>query len=150
MVLAAKAAGVPRASIQGFNLAPNLLLTALKSNQIDSAFIWGPWNLLFRDAGYKIVSWDKDYQINGGVCATTVAVRPSFLEANPSVGCKLVKAHALSLQAGRKDPAHAIRTMQEAFNISPALAKETIHQALDQGTNRPVGGPQPHSPVSRY
>jgi NitT/TauT family transport system substrate-binding protein len=130
MVLAAKAAGVPRASIQGFNLAPNLLLTALKSNQIDSAFIWGPWNLLFRDAGYKIVSWDKDYQINGGVCATTVAVRPSFLEANPSVGCKLVKAHALSLQAGRKDPAHAIRTMQEAFNISPALAKETFDTLL--------------------
>ena len=40
MVLAAKAAGVPRASIQGFNLAPNLLLTALKSPNCASAIAW--------------------------------------------------------------------------------------------------------------
>src|SRR5262245_21034910 len=72
MVLAAKAAGVPRTSLKASNLAPNLLLTALQNGQIDSTFIWGPWNLQLRDAGYKIVSWDKDYEINGGVCATTV------------------------------------------------------------------------------
>ena len=130
MVLAAKAAGVPRSSLQASNLAPNLLLTALKSGQIDSTFIWGPWNLQFRDAGFPIVSWDKDFQINGGVCATTVAVRPAFLAANPSVGCSMVKAHALALAAARKDPAHAIRTMQEAFNIPQAQATETYETLL--------------------
>src|SRR5207248_3046224 len=79
MVLAAKAAAVPRASLKVSNLAPNLLLTALQNGQIDSTCIWGPWNLQLRDAGYKIVGWDKDFQINGGVCATSVAVRPAFL-----------------------------------------------------------------------
>ena len=44
MVLAAKAAGVPRSSLQASSLAPNLLLTTLKNNQIDSTFIWGRWN----------------------------------------------------------------------------------------------------------
>jgi ABC-type nitrate/sulfonate/bicarbonate transport system substrate-binding protein len=54
-----------------------------------------------------------------------VTVRPAFLEANPSVGCKLIKAHALSLEAAKKDPAHAIRTMEETFNIPLNQAKET-------------------------
>lgn len=152
MVLAAKAAGVPRSAIQSSNLAPNLLQTALKNNQIDTTFIWGPWHLTLRDAGFKIVSYDKDFQIGGGVCATTVAIRPAFLEANPSVGCRLVKAHALSLIAGRKDPAHAARTLQEALNASPAVAKEvydtlaipTIESQLDPAspwslTNRDGG-----------
>src|SRR5262249_16739831 len=76
-------------------------------------------------AGYKIVNWDKDFMKDGGVCATTVAIRPQFLSANPSVGCKLIKVQALALQAARKDPEHAIRTMQEAFNIPHEIAKET-------------------------
>jgi NitT/TauT family transport system substrate-binding protein len=130
MVLAAKAAGVPRASLKASNLAPNLLLTALQNGQIDSAFIWGPWNLQLRDAGFKIVSWDKDFEIDGGVCATTVAVRPAFLAANPSVGCSLVKAHALALEAARKHPDQAAHTLKEALNISEAQAKETYDTLL--------------------
>jgi NitT/TauT family transport system substrate-binding protein len=125
MVLAAKTAGVPRTSLKASNLAPNLLLTAMQNGQIDSTFIWGPWNLQLRDAGYRIVSWDKDYEINGGVCATTVAIRPAFLAANPSLGCSLVKVHALALDAARKNPEQAARTLKEALNISEALAKET-------------------------
>jgi len=125
LVLAAKAAGVERSQLKTSNLAPNLLLGALKNGQIDSAFIWGPWNITMREAGFKVVSYDKDFQINGGVCATAVTVRPAFLEAHPKVGCKLIKAHALSLEAAKKDPAHAIRTMEETFNIPLKEAKET-------------------------
>jgi NitT/TauT family transport system substrate-binding protein len=130
MVMAARAAGTQRSALKASSLAPNLLQTALQNGQIDSAFIWGPWNLTLRDAGYKIVSWDRDFMKDGGVCATTVAIRPEFLKEHPSVGCKLVKVQAMALAAARKDPAHAIRTMQETFNISPALAKETYDTLL--------------------
>lgn len=130
LVLAAKAAGVDRAALKTSNLAPNLLLGALKNGQIDSAFIWGPWNISMRQAGFKIVNYDKDFEINGGVCATAVAVRPAFLDAHPSVGCKLIKAHALSLEAAKKDPAHAIRTMEDTFNIPYDQAKETYETLL--------------------
>jgi NitT/TauT family transport system substrate-binding protein len=129
-VLAAKAAGVPSSSLHTSNLAPNLLQTALQSGQIDSAFIWGPWNFELSKAGYKIVAWDKDFEINGGVCATTIAVRPAFLAANPSVGCRLIKAHALSLVAARKEPELAIHTMEEAFNIPHDMAKMTYDTLL--------------------
>ncbi len=152
MVLAAKAAGVPRSAINSSNLAPNLLQTALANKQIDTTFIWGPWHLTLRDAGYKIVSYDKDFQIAGGVCATSVAIRPAFLEANPSVGCRLIKAHALALAAGKRDPAAAARTLQVALNVTPAVAKEvydtllipTIESQLDPQSpwslNNPDGG----------
>lgn len=145
LVLAAKAAGVPRSSLQVSSLAPNLLQTALDRGQIDSTFIWGPWTFQLRDAGYKIVAFDKDFQINGGVCATTVAVRPAFLAANPSVGCRLVKAHALSLAAARKDPAHAIRTLKEAMNISDAVAKETYETLIIPSIESQL---EPNSPWS--
>lgn len=130
MVLAAKSAGVPNSALRVSNLAPNLLQTAMQRGQIDSTFIWGPWNLELRNAGYKIVSWDKDFQNNGGVCATTIAVRPAFLAAHPAVGCRLIKAHALSLVAARKEPELAIKTMEDAFNIPHAMAKETYDTLL--------------------
>lgn len=130
MVMAARAAGTQRSALKVSSLAPNLLQTALQNGQIDSTFIWGPWNLSLRDAGYKIVNWDKDFMKDGGVCATTVAIRPEFLKQHPSVGCKMVKVHAMALAAARRDPAHAIRTMQEAFNIPPALAKETYETLI--------------------
>lgn len=65
MVLAARKAGVAPTSLRVANLSPNLLQSALQSGQIDSAFIWGPWSLQLREAGYPIVSWDADYQPGG-------------------------------------------------------------------------------------
>ena len=143
MVMAARAAGTQRSALKASNLAPNLLQTGLQNGQIDSTFIWGPWNLTLRDAGYKIVSWDKDFMKDGGVCATTIAIRPEFLKEHPSVGCKLVKVQALALAAARRDPAHAIRTMQEAFNIPPAIAKETYDTLLIPSIESQI---EPNSP----
>lgn len=145
VILAAKAAGIPRSRIKVSNLAPNLLLGALQNGQIDSTFIWGPWNLQFRDAGFSIVNWDKDFMREGGVCATTVAIRPEFLEKNPSVGCKMVKVHALALEAARKDPEHAIRTMQEAFRIPYKIAKETYETLIIPSIKSQL---EPNSPWS--
>lgn len=145
LVLAARAAGVNRSSLRVSSLAPNLLLGALKNGQIDSTFIWGPWNLQFRDAGYKIVSWDRDFMKNGGVCATTVAIRPAFLAAHPEVGCKLIKVQALAMEAARKNPELAIHTLREAFNISHALAKETYDTLVIPSIESQI---QPDSPWS--
>lgn len=143
MVMAARAAGTNRGALKASNLAPNLIQTALQNGQIDSTFMWGPWNLVYRDAGYKIVSWDKDFMKDGGVCATTVAVRPDFLKANPSVGCRMVKVHALALAAAKRDPEHAIRTMQEAFNIPHKIAKETYETLVIPSIESQL---QPNSP----
>lgn len=130
MVMAARAAGTSRSALKASNLAPNLMQTALQNGQIDSTFMWGPWNLVYRDAGFKIVSWDKDFMKDGGVCATTVAVRPDYLKANPSVGCRLVKVQAMAMAAARRDPEHAIRTLQEAFNIPNKTARETYETLI--------------------
>lgn len=143
MVLAARAAGTQRSALRASNLAPNLMQTALQNGQIDSAFMWGPWNLLWRDAGYKIVNWDKDFMKDGGVCATTVAIRPDFLKTNPSVGCKLVKVQAMAMEAARKNPEHAIRTMQEAFNIPNKIAKETYETLVIPSIESQI---EPNSP----
>jgi NitT/TauT family transport system substrate-binding protein len=124
-VLAAQKARLPLGALKLSNLAPNLLLGALQNGQIDTTFIWGPWDLQLRDAGFKIVAHDKDFVPGGGVCGSTVAMRPEFLERHPSVGCKMVKVHALALEAARRDPAMAIRVIQKELGLSYQLARES-------------------------
>lgn len=128
LVRAAKTAKLNRDTLKVSNLAPNLLLTAMKGNQIDSAFIWGPWNLQLRDAGMKIINSDNDLSPIGGVCAITVAVRPAFLEKYPKAGCRLIKAHAMALADGRKNPKMAAGTMMELLGISAKHAQETFNE----------------------
>jgi NitT/TauT family transport system substrate-binding protein len=149
LVLAAKAASIPRSQLKVSNLAPNLLLGAMQNGQIDAFFIWGPWNLQARDAGFKIANWDKDYQRDGGVCATSVAIRPEFLAKNPSVGCRMVKAHAMALEAARKDPEVAIKPMMQAMGITQKLAKE-VYETLEIPTLKAqIEANTPWSLVSR-
>ncbi len=125
VVLAAKRAQIPISTLKVSNLAPNLLLGAMQNNQIDTAFIWGPWDLQLREAGFKIASTDSDYVQGGGPCGVTVAIRPKFLEQHPSVGCKMVKVHALALEAARKDPEMVIRMLQKELRLSHDLARES-------------------------
>ena len=42
----------------------------------------------------------------------------------------MVKVHALALAAAKRDPEHAIRTMQDTFNIPYKTAKETYETLL--------------------
>lgn len=125
VVLAARKAGIPAAELHVSNLSPNLLENALKNGQIDSTFIWGPWSLQLRKAGYEIVNWDKDFEPEGGVCATNVAARPDFLAAYPTAGCKLVQVQALTLEATKRDPSVAIRSLEQTLGVSSDIAKET-------------------------
>ena len=108
-VLATRKIGMPLSAVKISNLAPNLLLGALQNDQIDTAFIWGPWDLQLREAGFKIVSKDKDYVPGHSVCGVTVAIRPAFLAQHPTVGCKMVKVQALALEAARRHPEKAIQ-----------------------------------------
>lgn len=123
--LAVKKAGGDITALNFSNLPANLLLGAMQKGEIDTAFIWGPWDTLMRDAGFRIVGTDKDFAPEGSVCATTMVVRNEVLEKLPGVGCKLVKVHALALEAARKDPEVAILAIQESQGISRQLAKES-------------------------
>ena len=125
-VLAAKKAGLSTSSLKISNLAPNLLLGSLQNDQIDAAFIWAPWNFKLRDAGFTVAGGDKDYVPGGSVCAATVAIRTEFLTQNPSVGCRLIKVHALALEAVRKNPELAISTIQKELKLSYQMAKESF------------------------
>lgn len=125
LVMAADKAGVDFRKLQTSNVAPNLLQAAFDKKEIDAAFIWGPWNLQLEEAGYDIVSWDADYQPDGGVCATNVAARPDFLADYPSAGCRLVMAHDLALKAAEEDPTLGPATLVAELGVSPQVAQET-------------------------
>lgn len=125
MVMAADAAGIDFRSLPTANVAPNLLQTSFERNQIDATFIWGPWNLQLEEAGFEIVSWDSDYQPDGGVCATNVAARPAYLEENPSAACRLVMSHDLALEAARKNPELGPQSLVNELGLSTEIAQRT-------------------------
>ena len=144
-VLATRKIGMPLSSVNISNLAPNLLLGALQNDQIDTAFIWGPWDLQLREAGFKIVSKDKDYVPGQSVCGVTVAIRPAFLEQHPSVGCKMVKVQALALEAARRHPEKAIESIQKELGLSYKLAKESYETLVIPSIKSQL---QPNAPWS--
>lgn len=146
-VLAAKSANIPMSDIHLTNLNPELLLNGMKNGSIDAAFIWGPWSLLLQEAGYPVVSWDRDY--DGEVCATAVAARPKFLEEHPDVGCRLVKVQAMTLAATKKDPGIAIKSLEQVLGISPKLAKATYETLEIPSLESQVKDDAPWSLTSR-
>jgi NitT/TauT family transport system substrate-binding protein len=129
LVLAAKRAGIPFSTLKISNLSQNLLQGAMQNNQIDTAFARSPYDLQLRAAGFRIAAADKDYVPGGGVCGVTVAIRPAFLLQHPSVGCKMVKVHALALAAGHEDPEFAIGTIQRESGL-PRDSARTLFETL--------------------
>lgn len=147
LVRAAKAAGTDRSKLKVSNLAPNLLLGAMKEQQIDSAFVWAPWTYALRDAGMKLLSDDTEYSEVGGVCIFAVAARPAFLEKYPQAGCLLVKAHMMSVEAGRKDPTRAAGTLSSLLGVSEKIAMESF-KAVDKSMVTMAAHLDPKSPFS--
>lgn len=125
-VLAARKAGVPAASLKLVNLAPNLLVGAMKNHQIDSAFIWSPWDIKLREAGFKLANLDRDYVPGGSVCGVTISVRPQVQQRHPALACRLIKAHALALEAARREPEAAVRVLEQALGLTREQARESF------------------------
>jgi len=127
--LLAKKAGVDFSKLNVVNIAPPLYNNAFVSGSIDAGMAWAPYSMALNAAGYPVVNWDEEYVPDGGICPVLTAIRPSFLEKNPSVALKLVEVHALAAEALAKDPQLGVYALSKHLGISEAVAKANYERS---------------------
>lgn len=127
--LLAKKAGVDFAKLNVVNIAPPLYNNAFVSGSIDAGLAWAPYSMALNAAGYRVVNWDEDYVPDGGICPVLTAIRPSFLQKNPSVALKLVEVHALAAEALAKNPQLGVDALVKHLGISEPVAKANFERS---------------------
>lgn len=115
----AKKANIDFSKLNIVNIAPPLFANAFAGGAIDAAVGWAPWTMNL-PAGVKVVSWDSEY---GGVCPSINALRPEYIEKNPTVPIKLLAVQAEARDMIAKNPQLAIDALQRHLQVSPLIAK---------------------------
>ena len=148
LALLAKKAGVKFKNLNVVNIAPPLYNNAFASGSIDAGLAWAPYSLALQGSGYPVVNWDEDFVPDGGICPVLTAIRPAFLEKQPTVALKLVQVHALAAEAIAKNPQLGVDALVKHLGISEVVAKANFERSccnhqptLDQQVD-------PHSPYS--
>ena len=115
----AKKANIDFSKLNIVNIAPPLFANAFTGGGIDAAVGWAPWTMNV-PAGVKVVAWDSDY---GGVCPSINALRPEYIQQNPSVPVKLLAVQQEAREMIAKNPQLAIEALQRHLQLTPAVAK---------------------------
>ena len=146
--LIARKIGIKVTDLKVINLAAPLHANAFASGSIDASVAWAPYAQALAEQGQKIVNYDSDYGIDGGICPAMTGARTKFLQQHPEIGDKLVRVHAEAQQMIDKNPQLAIDGLIKYLSISPAVAKATYERLCC--ANKPTFAQQldPNSPYS--
>ena len=146
LALIARKVGVKYTDIKSVNIPPPLYANAFASDSIDAGVAWAPF--LQTLAEHKIIAYDADYGIDGGICPVLTGGRTKFMQANPDVGRKLVQINAEAAAMIAKNPQLAMDALVKYLSVSPSVAKATYDRLCC--TRRPTFAQQldPASPYS--
>ncbi len=150
--LIARKLGVKPTDFKTVNIAPPLYANAFASNSIDAGIAWAPFLQSLAEQGQKIIAYDADYGVDGGICPVMTGGRTKFLQQNPDIGLKLVRINAEASAMIEKNPQLAIDALVKYLSVTPTVAKAaydrlccqrrpTIQQQLDPAS--------PYSMVNR-
>jgi len=121
--LIARKIGVKYSDLNIVNIAPPLYANAFASGSIDAGIAWAPYAQSLAEQGQKIVNYDADYGIDGGICPVMTGGRTKFLQENPDVGMKLVQINAEASAMVAKNPQLAIDALVKYLSVTPTVAK---------------------------
>lgn len=146
--LIARKIGVKMTDLKTVNIAPPLYANAFSSGSIDAGVSWAPYLQALAEQGQKIIAYDADYGIDGGICPVLTGGRTKFMQANPDVARKLVQINAEAAALVAKNPQLAVDVLVKYLSVSPAVAKATYDRLCC--SRRPTFAQQldPNSPYS--
>jgi NitT/TauT family transport system substrate-binding protein len=153
--LIARKVGMKIGDFKTVNIAPPLYSNAFASNSIEAGVAWAPFLQALAEQGQKIIAYDSDYGVDGGICPVLTGGRTKFLQANPDLGMKLVRINAEATAMVAKNPQLAVDALVKYLSVTPTVAKAayerlccdhrpTIAQQLDPASPysmvNPTGG----------
>jgi len=124
--VAIKLANVDRSKIKGVTLKPAEIVAAWKRNDIDAAYVWGPFtHQLEADNGKEIFA-TRDLQKDGVLVFNNFVVRKEFSEKHPELVVKFLRVVQEKVDQYKKDPEGSAQLIAKHLDIPLDTARSTL------------------------
>lgn len=118
-------AGVPLSSVHQLNMTPPEMRSAWVTGQITAAIVWDPVFDSLATNGGRVLATDASLPVSGSSYNLCVASK-AYLQANPSLAVKFVKAMQDGVAYAQSNPAQALAIMESQAGISAATAEKEL------------------------
>ena len=124
--VAVKLANVDRSKIKGVALKPAEIVAAWKRQDIDAAYVWGPFSQqLEADSGKELFA-TRDLQKDGVLVFNNFAVRKEFAEKHPEIVVKFLRVVQEKVDQYKKDPEGSAQAIAKHLDIPLETARSTL------------------------
>jgi taurine transport system substrate-binding protein len=124
--VAIKLAKVDRSKIKGLALKPSEMLAAWKRNDIDAAYVWGPFTQQLEADGGKEIFATRDLQKDGVLVFNNFVVRKEFADKNPELVAKFLRVVQEKVDQYKKDPEGSAQLIAKHLDIPIDTARSTL------------------------
>ncbi len=124
--VAIKLAKVDRSKIKGLALKPSEMLAAWKRNDIDAAYVWGPFTQQLEGDGGKEIFATRDLQKDGVLVFNNFVVRKEFADKNPELVAKFLRVVQEKVDQYKKDPEGSAQLIAKHLDIPVETARSTL------------------------
>ena len=124
--VAARLAKVDRSKIKTVALKPAEIVSAWKRNDIDAAYVWGPFSHQLEGDGGKEIFATRDLQKDGILVFNNFVVRKEFAERHPDLVVKFLRVVQDKVDQYKKDPEGSAQLIARHLDIPPDTARSTL------------------------
>jgi taurine transport system substrate-binding protein len=124
--VAIKLAKVDRSKIKAVALKPSEMLAAWKRNDIDAAYVWGPFTQQLEGDGGKEIFATRDLQKDGVLVFNNFVVRKEFADKNPELVAKFLRVVQEKVDQYKKDPEGSAQLIAKHLDIPVDTARSTL------------------------
>jgi taurine transport system substrate-binding protein len=124
--VAARLAKVDRSKIKTVALKPAEIVSAWKRNDIDAAYVWGPFSHQLEGDGGKEIFATRDLQKDGILVFNNFVVRKEFAERHPDLVVKFLRVVQDKVDQYKKDPEGSAQLIARHLDIPLDTARSTL------------------------
>lgn len=124
--VAAKLAKVDRSKIKVVTLKPAEIVSAWKRNDIDAAYVWGPFTQQLEADNGKEIFATRDLQKNNVLVFNNLVVRKEFADKHPDLVVKFLRVVQDKVDQYKKDPEGSAQAIAKHLDIPLETARSTL------------------------
>jgi taurine transport system substrate-binding protein len=124
--VAVRLAKADRGKINGVALKPSEMVAAWKRNDIDAAYVWGPFSHQLEGDGGKEIFATRDLQKDGVLVFNNYVVRKEFAEKYPDIIVKFLRVSQEKIDQYKKDPEGSAQLIAKHLDIPLDTARDTL------------------------
>ncbi|MDY7577152.1 ABC transporter substrate-binding protein [Herbaspirillum sp. RTI4] len=124
--VAIKLAKVDRSKIKALALKPAEIVAAWKRNDIDAAYVWGPFTQQLEADGGKEIFATRDLQKDGVLIFNNYVVRKEFAQKYPELVVKFLRVAQEKVNQYKKDPEASAQLIAKHLDIPVETARSTL------------------------